>query len=112
MGYLLWYEGMFDSVIFAKNKFLKKGGMLFPDLTTISVACVFDTENDMHDHYPFNNVILPNLDYKYEKKTENSNNLIGKFVKLKKMQPSVLIFPKKYVKTTSHVIYDKSLEDL
>jgi len=42
MGYLLWFEGMFDSVLFAKNKFLNKNGMLFPNLATISIAGVFD----------------------------------------------------------------------
>ena len=32
MGYMLLYEGMFDSVIFARDKFLKKNGKLFPNI--------------------------------------------------------------------------------
>lgn len=32
MGYMLLYEGMFDSVIYARDKFLKKNGKLFPNI--------------------------------------------------------------------------------
>ena len=45
MGYLLYYEGMFDSVLFAKGKFLKTNGLLFPDKASIGIAGVFDKEN-------------------------------------------------------------------
>lgn len=38
MGYFLWFEGMFDSIIFAADKWLKKDGMLFPNLASISIA--------------------------------------------------------------------------
>jgi len=31
MGYFLLYESMFDSVIYARDNYLKPGGMLFPD---------------------------------------------------------------------------------
>ena len=38
MGYLLLFEGMFDSVIYARDKYLAKGGMLFPNVEEIYVA--------------------------------------------------------------------------
>jgi len=38
MGYLLLFEGMFDSVIYARDKYLKEGGMLFPNKEIIYAA--------------------------------------------------------------------------
>jgi protein arginine N-methyltransferase 1 len=38
MGYLLLFEGMFDSVKTAADKFLKKDGMLFPNVSNIYIA--------------------------------------------------------------------------
>lgn len=35
MGYLLLFEGMLDSVIYARNNYLKPGGMLLPNRCTI-----------------------------------------------------------------------------
>lgn len=42
MGYALLYEGMFDSVIFARDKWLAKGGMLFPDKAVMHVRGIDD----------------------------------------------------------------------
>ena len=42
MGYALLYEGMFDSVIFARDKWLAKGGMLFPDKAVLYVRGIDD----------------------------------------------------------------------
>lgn len=46
MGYLLLYEGMFDSVMFARDKWLKKdgSGMLFPNRASLSLRGI----NDVH----------------------------------------------------------------
>jgi type I protein arginine methyltransferase len=38
MGYLLLFEGMLDSVIYARNNYLKEGGLLLPNRCTISLV--------------------------------------------------------------------------
>lgn len=38
MGFYLLHEGMLDSVIFARNKFLKDGGLMFPTTATLYVS--------------------------------------------------------------------------
>lgn len=38
MGFYLLHEGMLDSVIFARDKFLRKGGHLYPDTAIIQCA--------------------------------------------------------------------------
>ncbi|KAM7085057.1 protein arginine N-methyltransferase 3 isoform 4-T4 [Molossus nigricans] len=42
MGYFLLFESMLDSVLYAKNKYLAKGGSVYPDICTISVVAVSD----------------------------------------------------------------------
>ena len=42
MGYFLLYESMFDSVLFARDKWLAKGGMLFPNKATMFIAAIED----------------------------------------------------------------------
>lgn len=42
MGYFLLYESMFDSVIYARDNYLKPGGMLFPDKAQIFVTALED----------------------------------------------------------------------
>lgn len=43
MGYFLLFESMLDSVLYAKNKYLAKGGSVYPDICTISLVAVSDT---------------------------------------------------------------------
>lgn len=38
MGFCLLYEGMLDSVIYTRDKFLKKDGLLFPERAKIYIA--------------------------------------------------------------------------
>ncbi|XP_055547672.1 protein arginine N-methyltransferase 6 [Wyeomyia smithii] len=38
MGFFLLHEGMLDSVIYARDKFLRSNGLMFPDTATIFVA--------------------------------------------------------------------------
>ena len=40
MGCCLYYENMLDSVIFARNKWLARGGLMFPDLCTLYICGV------------------------------------------------------------------------
>ncbi len=42
MGYFLLYESMFDSVLFARDKWLKEGGILLPDRAKMYVAALDD----------------------------------------------------------------------
>jgi protein arginine N-methyltransferase 1 len=44
MGYFLLYESMLDSVIFARDKWLRPGGMLFPDKATMYMVAIEDSE--------------------------------------------------------------------
>ena len=42
MGYCLFYESMLDTVIFARDKWLKPGGLLFPDKACLYVCAIED----------------------------------------------------------------------
>lgn len=42
MGYFLLYESMLDTVLYARDKYLKKGGLIFPDKATIFMAGIED----------------------------------------------------------------------
>lgn len=42
MGYFLLYESMFDSVLFARDKWLREGGILMPDKAKMYIAALDD----------------------------------------------------------------------
>lgn len=42
MGYFLLYESMLDTVLFARDKWLVKGGLIFPDKATIYITAIED----------------------------------------------------------------------
>ena len=44
MGYFLFYESMLDTVLFARDKWLIPGGLIFPDKATLYVAAIEDAE--------------------------------------------------------------------
>jgi len=44
MGYFLLFEGMLDSVLAARDKFLKPGGMVLPNRCTIELCAISDHE--------------------------------------------------------------------
>lgn len=44
MGYFLLYEGMLDSIIFARDRYLKKDGKLLPNRCTMHLVAVSDKE--------------------------------------------------------------------
>ena len=44
MGYFLLYESMLDTVLWARDRYLKKGGLIFPDKATIFLAGIEDGE--------------------------------------------------------------------
>ncbi|GAA5905844.1 hypothetical protein JCM6882_000476 [Rhodosporidiobolus microsporus] len=44
MGYFLLYESMLDSVLYARDRYLVPGGLMFPDEATMYVAAIEDQE--------------------------------------------------------------------
>jgi protein arginine N-methyltransferase 1 len=58
MGFCLLQENMLDSVIYARDKFLKKGGLMFPDKAKIFMAAV-----DKKDFHVFNKGFWQNNKY-------------------------------------------------
>ncbi len=44
MGYFLLYESMLDTVLLARDKYLKPDGLIFPDVATMYVAAIEDSE--------------------------------------------------------------------
>lgn len=42
MGYFLLYESMMDTVLYARDRYLEKGGLIFPDKATLFVAGIED----------------------------------------------------------------------
>jgi protein arginine N-methyltransferase 1 len=44
MGYFLLYESMLDTVIYARDKWLAPGGLIFPDGATMSVFAIEDAD--------------------------------------------------------------------
>jgi hypothetical protein len=42
MGYFLLYESMLDTVLYARDKYLVEGGLIFPDKATIFMAGIED----------------------------------------------------------------------
>ena len=44
MGYFLLYESMLDTVLEARDRYLKPGGLIFPDHATLYIAAIEDQE--------------------------------------------------------------------
>jgi protein arginine N-methyltransferase 1 len=44
MGYCLLYESMLDTVLFARDRWLNTGGLIFPDKATMHIAAIEDEE--------------------------------------------------------------------
>ena len=44
MGYFLLYESMLDTVLLARDKYLKPGGLIFPDKATMYICAIEDQE--------------------------------------------------------------------
>jgi protein arginine N-methyltransferase 1 len=85
MGYFLLYESMLDTVIYARDKWLKEDGYIFPDKAVVNIAAIEDAEykdqkiNFWEDIYGIDMSIFKNyslseplIDY-CDKKAINSN---------------------------------------
>jgi len=44
MGYFLLYESMLDTVLLARDKYLKKDGLIFPDTAILFLAAIEDQD--------------------------------------------------------------------
>jgi|ERR1711934_687516 len=44
MGYFLFYESMLDSVLFARDKWMKPDGIMLPDKASLSIAAIEDED--------------------------------------------------------------------
>lgn len=44
MGYFLFYESMLDTVLFARDKWLKPDGLMFPDKATLYLCAIEDAQ--------------------------------------------------------------------
>ncbi|XP_032893742.1 protein arginine N-methyltransferase 1-like [Amblyraja radiata] len=44
MGYCLFYESMLNTVIYARDKWLKPGGLMFPDRATLYIVAIEDRQ--------------------------------------------------------------------
>jgi len=44
MGYCLFYESMLDTVLFARDKWLRPGGLMFPDKATLYICAIEDRQ--------------------------------------------------------------------
>lgn len=52
MGYFLLYESMLDTVLYARDKYLVKGGLILPDKCTMHIAGIEDAQyKDEKIHY-------------------------------------------------------------
>ncbi|EPY85314.1 hypothetical protein CB1_000388003 [Camelus ferus] len=52
MGYCLFYESMLNTVIFARDKWLKPGGLMFPDRAALYVVAIEDRQyKDFKIHF-------------------------------------------------------------
>lgn len=94
MGYCLLYEGMFDSVIFARDKWLAPGGMLFPNKASMFVKGI-DDHNFWRDKIEFWSSVYG---FNY--------NSFKKWIEL---EPLVETCPKNILCTTESCILDLDL---
>ncbi|KAM6162703.1 LOW QUALITY PROTEIN: protein arginine N-methyltransferase 8-like [Erethizon dorsatum] len=57
MGYRLFYESMLNTVIFARDKWLKPGGLMFPDRAALYMVAIEDRQyKDFKIHCKWENV--------------------------------------------------------
>eukprot|EP01068_Selenidium_serpulae_P011018 Selendium_serpulae@DN5585_c0_g2_i2.p1 len=61
MGYFLLYESMLDTVLYARDKWLRPGGLMFPDRASLYIAAIEDAEYKEEKIDFWNNVY--NFDY-------------------------------------------------
>lgn len=94
MGYFLLYESMVDSVLFARDKWLVEGGLLFPDKARIHICGIEDSK--------YRKEKLDFWDDVYGYKMRTIKEMV--FV-----EPLVDVVPPDQVMSTSQVIFEMDL---
>lgn len=108
MGYLLLFEGMFDSVKIAANKFLNPNGMLFPNLATFSIAGIYDRSIEFDKLSYYQDLYMPNIGTL--EKSKDGSNLMAEFYHIKNMLADIDIVNTKKIRTNGHKFHDINLE--
>uniref|UniRef100_A0A3B0MQ79 type I protein arginine methyltransferase n=1 Tax=Theileria annulata TaxID=5874 RepID=A0A3B0MQ79_THEAN len=96
MGYFLLYENMIESVLYCRDKYLKPGGLIFPDRARIYISAIEDHE------------------YKAEKfdKWDDTYGLDFSLVKEHLMEEALVDFvDEKSLVTSSYCIFDVNLNN-
>jgi len=62
MGYFLLYENMLDTVIFARDRYLKPGGLLLPNRVTLNLAAIEDSQYRIRKFQFWDNVYGVNME--------------------------------------------------
>lgn len=60
MGYFLLYESMLETVLYARDKYLASGGLIFPDKATLFMAGIEDgdyKEEKIGCMFPFGSLV-------------------------------------------------------
>lgn len=113
MGYFLLYESMLDTVLIARDRYLKEGGLIFPDKSNIYISAIEDSEykdekinfwNDVYgfDYSPFIEVAMaePLVDI-IESHTINTSTAKLYEIDLNTVKIEDLAFFKKFTLTAS-----------
>lgn len=95
MGYFLLYEGMLDSVIYARNKWLTKDGLMFPDRAIVYLKGIDDV------HFWKDKLDFWNSVYGYDYSS------IKKWIEV---EPLVEVCPTNVIATESCAILDLNLQ--
>lgn len=61
MGVCLYHESMLSTVLYARDKWLQKDGLLFPDTVNFYLACIDDTKRQSNAFSKWNSVCGFNL---------------------------------------------------
>ena len=56
MGYFLLYESMLDTIIYARDRYLKSDGCLLPDQVSIHLAAIEDVQYKQSKFHFWDNV--------------------------------------------------------
>ncbi|KAI2614513.1 protein arginine N-methyltransferase 1 [Hypoxylon fragiforme] len=104
MGYFLLYESMLDTVLYARDKFLAKDGLIFPDKATIFVCGIEDGEYKDEKIGFWNNVY--GFDYSPLKETALSEPLVDTVeVKAAVTDPTAVLTLDLYTCTTADLAF-------
>lgn len=70
MGYFLLRESMLDSVLVARDKWLKEGGLLMPSHATIYLAPILNEEDRIERHDEYANAMREWYDFQHDMQAE------------------------------------------